>query len=94
MYTHAAIHLVSGNYDWTSFDVTTDDGYIFKMTRIIGNGTNGASENANKGARGPLILQHGAVIPSEGWYFGGLLTGQKPVPQQLYDEGFDVWLME
>ena len=69
----------------------TADGYIFKMSRIT---NNPSGVSPNKGTKGPLILQHGATVPSEGWYFNGLVGFTKPYPQILFDAGYDVYLME
>jgi len=61
-----------------------------KIVRVTADSSGGVPANA--GSRGPIVLQHGSFFNSEVWY-----TVNDPsdlaYPNRLYDEGFDVWIM-
>ena len=63
------------------------------MTRITGNGTGGLGEDANRRSKGPVVLQHGNFYSGEKWYENALGNGDKSPAAQLYDAGYDVFIM-
>ena len=74
-------------YAWTWYDdVTTDDNWTLTLFRITGK--EGQDPVVSK--HPPVLLQHGSTMDAESWigsYFAGV-----PMPLQLVDAGFDVWM--
>jgi len=64
--------------------VTTADGYVLVLHRVLRRPTSGISSPPGV----PLLVQHGLMQDSEAW----LTTGQRSLPCILAHGGFDVWL--
>ena len=95
------------NYRWETFHVTTRDGYKLSMFRITGpiakddpdyhhpvpDGYD-AEEYVPKTERidngKSILMMHGHNMDSEVWFEEKNMG--KPMPLQLYDEGYDIWL--
>jgi len=60
---------VGGDLYWKSYKVTTEDGYILTMFRIIGRGGEDESVERidNQGSLGPLLLMHGHFSDGISW---------------------------
>lgn len=60
---------VGGDLYWKSYKVTTKDGYILTMFRIIGRGGEDESVERVKGqgSQGPLLLMHGYFADGIHW---------------------------
>ena len=77
------------DYTWEAHKVTTDDGYILTLFRIIGDKTGLAVPNQS--SKGPLLITHGFLTDSISWF--NMSDAEKPaLPVRLFQEGFDVWL--
>ena len=66
--------------------MTTEDGYILKVFRIVGD-----SEVSRLGEGKPkpvVFLQHGVLSSSEAW----VNSGNNSLAFHLIDAGYDVWL--
>ncbi|KAG0498850.1 hypothetical protein HPP92_003152 [Vanilla planifolia] len=71
-------------YKCEEFEVTTEDGYILGIQRILegragGNGTK----------RQPVLLQHGVLVDGISWL---LNSPEQSLAYVLADNGFDVWI--
>lgn len=67
--------------------VTTDDGYILLLQRLLPKGTRFASESRQR----PVVyFQHGLLTNSE--LFMRVTDVKKCLPLVLVDSGYDVWL--
>ena len=71
-------------YTWEPYKLVTEDGYHLVMFRITGK----VGSEADAGSRKPVILGHGKYMDSTSWF----KSGGVPLPIQLYEAGFDVWL--
>ncbi|KAH0818291.1 hypothetical protein GEV33_004500 [Tenebrio molitor] len=69
-------------YGVESHDVTTDDGYILQIYRVI---SKQAGSNEKKQ---PVYLEHGILLDSDAWTF----VGERSLAYSLVDDGYDVWL--
>ena len=85
---------VAGDLYWKSYKVTTEDGYILTMFRIIGRGGDDdfVERVENQGNQGPLLLMHGHFSDGIHW-INNEITDQNELamPAQLFLEGYDVW---
>jgi pimeloyl-ACP methyl ester carboxylesterase len=84
-------------YGVESHDVTTDDGYILQIYRVI---SKQAGSNEKKQ---PVYLEHGILLDSDAWTFVGerslgkfcnrfLQNFTQDLAYSLVDDGYDVWL--
>lgn len=74
-------------YPVEEHSVTTEDGYILGLHRILGLNT---AESENNGTRRPaVLLQHGLLADSANWVSNG---PKKSLAFALADNGMDVWL--
>ena len=71
-------------YTWEPYKLTTQDGYHLVMFRITGK----EGVEASTALRKPVILGHGKYMDSTSWF----KNKGVPLPLQLYEAGFDVWL--
>ena len=81
-------------YTWEAFEVTTDDDYILTIFHITGTEASGDF----KPTKEPILIQHGLKMDAASWmndyheskpfYY----TAGKPMPLQLADLGYDVWM--
>jgi pimeloyl-ACP methyl ester carboxylesterase len=72
-------------YTIETHDVTTSDGYIISLWRLISPDQN----DGTSGARHPIYLAHGLGNSAEGFMFHG--PEQSPA-FYLHNQGYDVWL--
>lgn len=88
MYHEFAALMAHEGYSWEPHTVTTEDGYILTTFHIL--------ENLNKtivkdDSLMPVLLMHGQQCDATSW-----LTFDeeplRPLPMQLFDDGFDVWM--
>lgn len=81
-------------YTWEPFEVTTEDGYILTLFHITGT----VDEGAFTPTLPPVLINHGHMEDASSWmnayheqkpkdYVGG-----KPMPMQLADAGYDVYM--
>ena len=76
-------------YTWEPYKLKTQDGYHLTMFRITGK----VGVEADSSQRKPVILGHGKYMDSTSWFkSGGGIENVVPLPLQLYEAGFDVWL--
>ena len=76
-------------YTWEPYLLKTEDAYFITMFRITGK----ENVEADTSPRKPVILGHGKFMDSTSWFkSGGGVENVVPLPLQLYDAGFDVWL--
>ena len=91
------------NYGWQIFNVTTQDGYKLSLFRITGpiekndpdyfhseDGENFEPTIERIDIGKSILMMHGHNIDSEVWFQEKNMG--KPLPLQLYDEGYDIWL--
>ena len=74
---------------WKTYTVTTIDGFILTMFRIMGNADGSEPENA--GSKGPMLIHHGFSTSGITWFQREDET-MPAMPVQLYNEGYDVWI--
>ncbi len=81
--------LVTGlGYDYEMFKVTTEDSWeltLFRITHKIG------EEQKLNQDYAPLLMQHSWMMDAESW-MAAQPEDYKPVPLQLVDQGYDVWM--
>ena len=85
---------VSKGYQAERHEVTTKDGYILEMIRIVGSPENANEKNPlcpDRAQKPVVLLQHGLIDSAATWVMN--------MPEQslgfvLADLGFDVWLGE
>ena len=85
-YDEFAAHMSSHGFAWTAYEVTTEDGWELALFRITGRDDSDPVVSTHP----PVLLQHGSTMDAESWigsYFAGV-----PMPLQLVDAGFDVWM--
>lgn len=70
--------VIQNGFKFESYEVTTEDGYILQLHRILG-------ENGSL----PVLLQHGIEDSSEQWI---LNSADRAPAFILARNGFDVWL--
>ena len=80
---------IGSDYQWKSVQVTTADGYILNMFRIM------ADENGDftddRGSLGPILLVHGLTADARTWVDNDQDPGADSFPVQLFDLGYDVY---
>ena len=82
-----------GDLFWESYKVTTEDDYILTMFRITGISSNKSERIEGQGSKGPLILMHGHFADALHWFTNEPTDPNLPAaPNQLFYEGYDVWL--
>lgn len=64
------------------FELTTEDGFLILLTHY---------EQKNKEGKGPLLVVHGGSVSSKMFT---LPTLEKNFAQFLYDQGYDIWLLD
>lgn len=72
---------------WKSYEVTTDDGYVLTVARIIGNNNGQVLPDDF----GPVLLWHGEFGTGEDW-MDTKTTTIGALPTRLFDIGYDVWI--
>ena len=93
-YPRWADELDKYKYTWEAFEVTTDDDYILTLFHITGTEEEGKFTPTKE----PVLIQHGLKMDAASWmndysteapkdYDAG-----KPMPLQLADQGYDVWM--
>ena len=74
-------------YAWEPYTTTTDDGYILTMFRLAGPIGN---YPVHRTASQSVLIMPGMGMSADSWFpspeFG------EPMPIQLYEAGYDVWL--
>ena len=79
----------SRNYSWQAYSITTPDGYILHMGRIMANGSGISNWDVDAG---PILFLHGAYGDGLSW-FGGSDSNYDSLIESLYDfQGHDVWI--
>ena len=81
------------NYTWEAFEITTEDDYIVTTFHITGT-RDGGLFNPTKES---ILVQHGNMMDAASWindYHNAPAeyTEGKPMPLQLADLGYDIWL--
>lgn len=81
----AMVNELKRNYTVESHEVLTEDKFVLKVFRIVGNG----SEHSRPGGQKPaVLLQHGLLAASETW----VQNHENSLAFKLVEAGFDVWL--
>ncbi|KAI5443490.1 triacylglycerol lipase 2 [Lathyrus oleraceus] len=73
-------------YKCQEFEVTTKDGYILSIQRIL----EGRVKVFGNVTKEPVILQHGVLVDGATWF---LNSPEQNLPMILADNGFDVWVV-
>jgi lysosomal acid lipase/cholesteryl ester hydrolase len=73
--------VVAKGYGFEAHTITTDDGYILELHRII-------NKDYAKQERPVMFLQHGILASSESW----IMNGPDSLGFRLANEGYDVWM--
>lgn len=77
----------NSKYSVDSHTVHTEDGYILKLFRIRGDGTE--IPRLGKGRPRPAVfMQHGLISSAESF----INNGRNSLPFRLIEKGYDVWL--
>ena len=77
-------------YTWEAVKVKTEDGYTLTTFHVTGKVAPDGSTVTREATEPPVLVQHGLGSDAATWlwsYMKGV-----PLPLQLYDAGFDVWL--
>lgn len=82
----ATMATAGNNYDWASYQVTTEDGYVLSLWRVTG-----SNETPVASSRGPILLSHGDASDGLSWFNRDDLESAA-YPVKLFDMGFDVWI--
>ncbi|CAL5185655.1 unnamed protein product [Lathyrus oleraceus] len=73
-------------YNCQELEVTTKDGYILSVQRIL----DGRVKVVGNVIKEPVIVQHGILVDGATWFFNSL---EQNLPMILADNGFDVWVV-
>ena len=79
-------------YDWEAFTVTTDDSYILTTFHLTGNKNKTVKPDPSLN---PVLLMHGQGCDATSWVWFDPDEGkdvEAPLPLQLFDSGFDVYM--
>ncbi|XP_058727947.1 triacylglycerol lipase 2-like [Vicia villosa] len=82
-----ASSIIIHGYKCEEIQVTTEDGFILSLQRII-EGKNEVKNDAIK--KQPVILQHGLILDGMIWLVN---SPEQSLPLILADNGFDVWIV-
>ncbi|KAK2451428.1 triacylglycerol lipase [Trifolium repens] len=74
-------------YKCQEYEVTTGDGYILSVQRIL-EGRSTVSGNMTK--KEPVVVQHGVLVDGSTWFMN---SPEQNLPMILADNGFDVWVV-
>lgn len=77
-------------YTWEAVKVKTEDGYTLTTFHVTGKVAKDGTTITREATEPPVLVQHGLGSDAATWlwsYMKGV-----PLPLQLYDAGFDVWL--
>lgn len=77
------------NVYWKAYTVTTKDGYVIRLFRIVGRTE--TRRMTNHGEKGPLLLLHGFSSSAITWFHRND-ESMAVIPTQLFKEGYDVWI--
>ena len=81
--------LVTGlGYDYELYRIENADNWILSMFRITGKI---GEESKVDPEKLPILLQHSAMMDAEMW-LDAQPDDYKPIPMQLVDAGYDVWM--
>ncbi|KAK6464740.1 Alpha/Beta hydrolase protein [Scheffersomyces coipomensis] len=72
------------NLDLEEYTITTEDGYVLTLHRLI----NPKETNAQRDLKKPILFQHG-LMSSSGAFF---TSGYNSLPFHFVELGYDVWL--
>jgi len=88
-YTFAGVMSEHG-YTWEAVKVPTEDGFTLTTFHVTGKVAKDGTVTSREATEPPVLVQHGLGTDAATWlwsYIKGV-----PLPLQLYDAGFDVWL--
>ena len=81
--------LVTGmGYDYELHRVMNEDNWRLTMFRITGKVGEESKVNPEKS---PILMQHSSMMDAEMW-LDAQPDDYKPIPMQLVDAGYDVWM--
>ena len=90
-YTQFAAAMAFWGYTWEPIKLKTDDGWTLTTFHITGK--RGEEEVERGEDLNPVIVNHGQSMDSVSLVLGKPLQREHlPLPMQLYDRGFDVYL--
>jgi len=89
---HEKYHTFSHNieqfeYDWEPYTTTTEDGYILTMFRLAGPI---GHYPVHRTASQSVLVMPGLGMSANSWFTSP--EHGEPMPIQLYEAGYDVWL--
>lgn len=70
--------------DLVEYDITTEDGYILPLHRLI----DPSETESVRNNKPPILLQHGLLSASGAW----LAPGANSLPYYFLKQGYDVWM--
>lgn len=93
-YTEFSTYMSEWGYTWEPLQVLTDDNYTLTTFHITG--TNSTSsphsfQTDRNSDYSPVVLMYGIYGDAVSWLKFDV-TGLKPTPLRLFDDGFDVYL--
>lgn len=77
-------------YAWEAVKVPTEDGFTLTAFHITGKIAEDGSTVTREPTEAPVVVQHGLGSDAATWLWS--YTSGVPLPLQLYDNGFDVWM--
>lgn len=76
-------------YAWEAVKVDTEDGFTLTTFHVTGKIVDGQTVTREP-TEAPLLIQHGLGTDAATWLYN--YVKGVPLPLQMYDAGFDVWL--
>lgn len=87
-YHEFARYMHHWGYKWEAFTVTTEDQYLLTTFRITENKAHKVEPDESLN---PVMLMHGLACDATSWLYDWDQV-EKPLPLQLFDRGFDVYM--
>ena len=75
-------------YEWEAIKVPTEDGYILTTFHLTGKKGHDIKKEESYM---PVMLMHGLGCDATSWLDPNNRV-ERPLPMQLFDDGFDVWM--
>lgn len=85
-----AVATYAGDYSWRFYTALTDDDYMVRIFRFLGDET-GATV-PDQWTKGPVLLVNTATKDCRSWFTDTMDENQDSIPKMLFDDGYDVWI--
>lgn len=85
-----AVATYASDYSWRFYTALTEDDYMVRMFRFLGDWT--GSTVPNQWTKGPVLLVNTATKDCRSWFIDTMDENQDSIPKMLFDEGYDVWI--